>query len=123
MEGFEPTTLGETLGLSTAVGEFIQILHVSNNHWLTVANIGCPKGHVNVYDSILSGDITSRTKMQIAAIVYTHEKKTPLPFLLFRSRMVEAIVDSLHWHLRQHYVKERTLQRLIMYSMSFASIL
>ena len=47
--GLEPTILGEALGFSTAREEFIQILHVSNNHWITVANIGCPKGCVNVY--------------------------------------------------------------------------
>ena len=58
MGGLKPTTLGHTMGFSTATGEFVQILHVLNNHWLTVSNMGCPKGHVNVYDSIPNGDIT-----------------------------------------------------------------
>ena len=80
MGGLEPTTLGHTLGFSTVTGEFVQILHVSNSHWLTVSNIVCPNGHVNVYDSIPSGDITGRTKMQIAAILFTDEKKITIDF-------------------------------------------
>ena len=56
----QPTSLGETLGFAIARGEFIQILNISNHHWLTVCNIECSLEHVNVYDSIHSGDIYTR---------------------------------------------------------------
>ena len=78
--GLQRTTLAETLGFAIERGEFIQILHVSNNHWLTVSNIGCSQGYVNVYDSIPSGNIPERTKRQIAAILYTKEKQINIHF-------------------------------------------
>ena len=51
----------------------MQILNVSNNHWITVSNIGCSPGTVNIYDSISSNSLPSRTKEQIAAILF-HDK-------------------------------------------------
>ena len=86
MEGLQPTILEETLGFSIAMGDFVQVLHVSNSHWLTVANIGYPKGHVNVYDSIPSGDIPGRTKMQIAAILCTEEQNITVHFPVVQSQ-------------------------------------
>ena len=32
-------------------GKFVQVLHVSNSHWITISNIGCGSDSVNVFDS------------------------------------------------------------------------
>ena len=55
------------------VCSFVQILHVSGNHWLTVSNIGCKPAHVNVYDSLLTGYLDTHAKQQIASILFTDE--------------------------------------------------
>ena len=33
-------------------GEFVQIIHVRNNHWCVVSTVGCETGAVHVYDSL-----------------------------------------------------------------------
>ena len=33
-------------------GEFVQILNLQGNHWITVSNVGCQPGHINMYDSL-----------------------------------------------------------------------
>ena len=57
MGGLQRTTLGHTLTYAVERGEFVQIVNVRGNHWITVSNIGCQLNHLNVYDSILHGDI------------------------------------------------------------------
>ena len=55
LSGFQSTTTLEKANCNQVVapsGEWIQIIHVNNNHWLTVSNIGCNLGTVNVYDSM-----------------------------------------------------------------------
>ena len=50
--GLQPPILGETLGYAIEKGEFVQVLNVRHCHWITVSTIGCPKGQVNVFDSL-----------------------------------------------------------------------
>ena len=38
--------------LGTPEQEFIQIINVSGNHWITVSNIGNPKDTITIYDSL-----------------------------------------------------------------------
>lgn len=42
---------------STSTRGFVQILHVNSNHWVTVSNINCGTGTVNIYDS--SGQVST----------------------------------------------------------------
>jgi len=51
VDGLQSTILGETLAFDIPKGEFVQILNVSGCHWITVSNIGCQPGHINIYDS------------------------------------------------------------------------
>ena len=46
-------------------GEFVQIVHVGNNHWCVVSTVGCESGAVYVYDSLYK----SLTKELIHLIV------------------------------------------------------
>ena len=68
--GLQPPILRETLGFAIKKGEFVQVINVHHCHWITVSTIGCPKGQVNVYDSLLCVDVSSRTKEEIAAICF-----------------------------------------------------
>ena len=53
IQGFQNTQLGKKLSFKMIDWEhpFIQILHVNGNHWVTVSNVGCEKGFINIYDS------------------------------------------------------------------------
>ena len=51
--GFQSTLLANLLAMDPQKNkEFIQILNVSNNHWITVSTIGCPPSTIDVYDSM-----------------------------------------------------------------------
>ena len=80
MGGLQRTTLGHTLTYAVERGEFVQIVNVRGNHWITVSNIGCQLNHLNVYDSIPHGDISLRAKQQIAALLFTQAKAITLNF-------------------------------------------
>ena len=41
--------------------EFVQVLHVNGNHWITISNIGVSDQSVNVYNSLYNG-INQATK-------------------------------------------------------------
>ena len=45
------------------------------SHWLTVSNIGCPVGSINVYDSLRNCALSADTKQQIAAILFLTDHK------------------------------------------------
>jgi len=45
-------TLASKLALEPQTSEFVQILNLNNNHWITVSTVGCQPGHINVYDSL-----------------------------------------------------------------------
>ena len=72
--------LGQTLAFTIQHGEFVQILNVSNNHWITISNIGCQSGHINVYDSMGTNCVPPRTKEQVAAILFSNKKKILLKY-------------------------------------------
>jgi len=86
VNGLQPTALGNTLGFEVQTGEFVQVLHTSGCHWLTISTIGCKAGHVNVYDSLLSVDVSLRTKEEIATILFS--KATHI-FLHFQAVQIQ----------------------------------
>ena len=54
VEGLRCTLLQDRLKLDCSSKTSVQILHVHGNHWITVSNVNCPSGEVQVYDSIYS---------------------------------------------------------------------
>ena len=78
--GLQRTTLGQTLSYAVERGEFVQILNIRGNHWITTSSVGCSPNHLNIYDSIPDGDISSRAKLQIAALLCTGAKAITLKF-------------------------------------------
>ncbi len=73
--GLQPTILSENFQFSIQKGEFVQIINVNNSHWLTVSNIGCPKGTVNIYDSVSSNSLSAHTVKVIAGILFVTDLK------------------------------------------------
>ena len=55
-------------------------LNVSNSHWVTVSNIGFKPGIVIMFDSIPNNPISSHTKEQIAAILFSDKEEIQLQF-------------------------------------------
>lgn len=58
IEGFQRPTLGPVRQFDTMTSEFIQLLHVGNNHWVCLTSIGCPPGEVQLLDSLMKPVIT-----------------------------------------------------------------
>ena len=63
-EGFQRPTLGPVHNFDIVSGEFVQILHTGNSHWVCVSSIGCPPGHVKLYDSFYSDAISQEIELQ-----------------------------------------------------------
>jgi len=60
--------------------QFVQILNKGNCHWLTISNIGCGPGEVNIFDSGEKSS-TYRLKEQIASVLFTEENAITLRFM------------------------------------------
>jgi len=73
--GLQPTILSTKYLFDVQRCEFIQILHVYGSHWLTISNIGCPAGSINVYDSLPNCALYSNMKRQIATILFLADQK------------------------------------------------
>ena len=67
----------ECQSVGTPEGDFVQIVNVCGNHWITLSNIGCPKDTVTLYDSLYNNlDSASKAKlhMQIAYMLMPTSK-------------------------------------------------
>ena len=116
--GLESVSLGQTLAFTIQRGEFVQVLNVSNNHWVTISNIGCKPGTVNVFDSLPNNSVSSRTKEQIAAIVFSEKKDIQLQYSKCRRRMECLTVGFLLLRSQQPCAQGKILQRLTLYNTS-----
>ena len=63
--GLQHTILGQKLMFKEQDEKFVQILHNSSFHWMTVSNINCEKNKVNYYDSLFHGKIKDHIKMHV----------------------------------------------------------
>ena len=74
ISGLEDTVLGSKLQFSVARGDFVQVLHDGNLHWLAVTNIGSTgQNEVLVFDS-LHNTLGDASKLQIASLLMTDRK-------------------------------------------------
>lgn len=73
--------MAETSGFDIQRGAFVQVLNVYGSHWMTVSSIGCPTGTVNIFDSLPNCALYSRTKQQIASILFLPSKKINVNFV------------------------------------------
>ena len=54
VDGLQYTLLQQNFSWNIPSFEFVQVLHVNGNHWITIRNIGLSDCSVNVYDSVAS---------------------------------------------------------------------
>ena len=52
VDGLQDTLLQQNFSWDIPSSEFVQVLHVNGNHWIT---IGLSDSSVNVYDSLYNG--------------------------------------------------------------------
>jgi hypothetical protein len=71
--GLQSVSLGLVMSFDIQEGEFIQILHTGNNHWLTISTIGMKHPQVKVYDSVYDY-LEKITEAQIATLLCTREE-------------------------------------------------
>ena len=101
--GLQDTALAEILAFDVQ-REFIQVLNLSGCHWITVSNIGCKSGFVNVYDSCYVSLRTKEQLQQCCSVKTTNSSWSTKQFNLSGAAM---IVDYSHWHLPHRCVLGR----------------
>lgn len=74
MNSLQDVALGYVMSYAIQTGEFIQILHSADNHWLTISTIGLKHSCVKVFDSLYDS-IPMMVKAQIASLLCTEENK------------------------------------------------
>ena len=67
--GLQHPTLQKVFAFRVHSGEFVQIIHVRNNHWCVVSTVGCQSGVVHVYDSLYK-TLSKETVFLIASMVH-----------------------------------------------------
>ena len=78
--GLQPTILGMTLAFEVQRKQFVQVLHINENHWVTASNIGCPVATVDIFDSMRCTRLSFRAKAQIAAMLFTDQPEITVRF-------------------------------------------
>ena len=72
--GFQNPVLSEKMAMVPEAGEFIQVLNVGGDHWLTVSNIGCGNHFtIKVFDS-LGGRLPTSSKKVVADMLQCQKK-------------------------------------------------
>ena len=69
MAGLQPATMQKVFGFHAHSGEFVQIIHVRNNHWCVVSIVGCQSGVVHLNDSLYK-TLSKKTEYWIAKTVH-----------------------------------------------------
>ena len=62
IEGFQRPTLGPVRNFSVFSGEFVQILHTGQTHWVCVSSVGCIPGTVTLFDSLYHDKISQEVE-------------------------------------------------------------
>lgn len=69
MEGFQRPTLGPSRNFGTVSGQFIQVLHTRNWHWVCVSTVRNDDGNVDLYDSLFHNVIENEVEEQVKNLV------------------------------------------------------
>ncbi|XP_065657444.1 uncharacterized protein LOC136082351 [Hydra vulgaris] len=72
--GFQDTIFGKKYLFKEEKGQFIQVLHTGQYHWITVSNVNCPVDTIYYYDSLFHGKVNDHVKKQICNIYKTKGK-------------------------------------------------
>ena len=66
--GLQPPSLVQNYAMEPQTGEFVQVLNIAGNHWITISTIGCKASTVNVYDS-MHGNLSTSAQRLVAHLV------------------------------------------------------
>ena len=69
VKGLQRPTLGPVRNFNQVNGEFTQILHTGNAHWVCVSSVGCEDGTVDLYDSLYHNIILNEVQEQVLNLV------------------------------------------------------
>ena len=69
IEGFQRPTLGPVRNFNVVSGEFVQLLHTGQDHWVCVSSIGCIPGTVRLFDSLYHDIISQEVEDQVKDLV------------------------------------------------------
>lgn len=75
-------------------GEFIQILNVNKDQWITISTIGCANSSVKVYDS-LGGRLPKHMKKMVADLLQCKKKNMTVIYENVQEQREVAIVAVL----------------------------
>ena len=98
---------------------FIQIVNISNSHWVCVSNINCPPAVVDVYDSMYPSPPYT-LKEQVATILRSLEKKITLRMVNVQHQnggtdcglfAISAAVSLCHGEDPASHLKNQSLMR------------
>ena len=64
-----------TLAFDVMQGEFVQVLHTGQAHWVTISTIGCQQAEVDVFDSMFTEtkEMNEELQSQIASLLHTDQ--------------------------------------------------
>ena len=96
--GLEDTILGPIFMFSVQKGEFVQVLHDGNIHWVCISNIGCKENEIKYYDSLRGSRVSWYLMQHIASIV--HEDGPQLVINPMKVQKQNNSVDNqpCEWH-------------------------
>ena len=72
MPGLQDVSLGLTMAFNTMPGEFLQIVHTSQDYWVAISTTGMKHLKVKIYDSLFDS-LLSLAKAQIASLLCSKE--------------------------------------------------
>ena len=65
IRGLQRPVLGPVRSFDIMRGDFVQILHTGDKHWVCISSIGCLSGEVNLYDSLFHNILEDEVKEQV----------------------------------------------------------
>ena len=69
IEGFQRPTLGPFRNFSIVGGEFVQILHTGDSHWVCISSIGGLPGMLSLYDSLYNHVVSNEIEEKINSLI------------------------------------------------------
>ena len=84
IKGLHATSLSQTLEMvSPPDEEFVQILNVTNNHWIALSTVGCEASTIKVFDSsgMSRSKLPNHTLKVIARLMQCNERHFTIEFV------------------------------------------
>ena len=94
LPGLQDISLGQTMAFNIIPGEFVQILHSSQDHWLTISTIGVKHPTVKIYDSLFHC-LSQVANAQIARLLCSKQSVT-------EAHMMDVKLQV--YHMLQYYI-------------------